>query len=708
MEGLNKINGEDTAKEGYIFALDIGTRSVIGIVGRQEGDLFRIIATETVEHPKRAMIDGQIEDIQQVTQVAGKVRALLEQQVGFPLTRVCVAAAGRSLKTTRASHEITIPNGAELISAQTVYELEMGAVSAAREEINADFDKQQFYCVGYTVVRYYLDDYPFTTILGHKGSAARVDVIATFLPNEVVDSLCSAMTALGLEIENLTLEPIAAMNAVLPPDLRLLNLALVDIGAGTSDIAISDGGSVAAYTMATVAGDEITEELIRHYLLDFQTAEQMKHAAAGGDAEISYKDILGFSYTVALDEVLEVLTPAVTLLTKTICDKIKKANGDKPPVAVFLVGGGSKAPLVCEMVADALGLDRKKVAIGGNNFIKRVVQSDINLAGPEYATPIGIALTGAAAGELGGFFVFINGKQVRLFRNHASAVMDVLLMSGYQYGQLMGKSGKGFAYTLNGEKKLARGGHFQPTNIVLNGAPASISTMVSCGDDIVVEVAVQGEDARVFARDLTGAVGKIKVSLDDVLLDAGCWLLINGEPALPEHQLRDGDVVEKYEVATLEELCAQVGLRYEDDAFVVNGEVPGPDYLLQNEDEIVSRVSISSLLDVAEQEAAPHMPETAQPKVKNQEAAQPEEQELQDPVRHAVGVHIQVNGRTTTLARREASSPYLFVDMLNLVDIDPSKPQGDILLLLNGKNASYLDEVHDGDRVEIRWVDKER
>lgn len=740
-------NGQPEADEAqdYTFALDIGTRSVIGIVGRREGDLFQVIATETMEHPKRAMIDGQIEDIQQVTQVAGKVKERLEKQVGFPLRRVCVAAAGRSLKTSKAQFEMDV-SGAEAVSAQLVYELEMGAVSAAREDIGADPEQQRFYCVGYTVVRYHLDDYPFTTILNHKGKLARVEVIATFLPNEVVDSLCASMSALGLEIENLTLEPIAAMNAVLPADLRLLNLALVDIGAGTSDIAVSDGGSVAAYTMVTTAGDEITEELIRHYLVDFHTAEQIKHAAARGDAEISYKDILGFAYTVKLGEVLEVIRPAVMELSKLICEKVIEANGERPPVAVFLVGGGSKAPSLCETIAQELGLDQKKVAVGGNNFMKRVVQSDCDLSGPEFATPIGIALTGAEASTRGGFYVIINDKKVKLFRNQSSSVMDVLLMSGYQYGQLMGKSGKSLSYTLNGEKKLVRGGHFQPANIILNDSPASISTMVQCGDSIVVEPAQPGADAQVLVGDLSGGVQRLSVELDGMPLDAGCWVLVNGERAEPERLLRDGDVVEKYEVTTLDELCVLVGLEDEDNVFLVNGEMQEEDYCLQNGDQITRSVSSGGLPRRIEMEEAavtqqaesiveePQMLQSALESEMNQPAYPVREADYQtqrpfypqaaqkatptgttynhmaaqaepgrEEPKYKGGIRVTLNGRVTTLAPKEGNIPYQFVDMLNLVDIDPTKPQGDIVLRLNGKNASYLEVLQDGDDVEIRW-----
>lgn len=81
------------------------------------------------------------------------------------------------------------------------------------------------------------------------------------MPEEVVDGLYAAVEIAGLEVANLTLEPIAAMNVAIPENFRLLNIALVDVGAGTSDICITKDGSIIAYGMIPCAGDEISETI---------------------------------------------------------------------------------------------------------------------------------------------------------------------------------------------------------------------------------------------------------------------------------------------------------------------------------------------------------------------------------------------------------------------------------------------------------------
>ena len=221
-----------------IYALDIGTRSVIGMVGQTDGDRFKVLDVEAAEHKKRAMIDGQIDNIRQVAEVVRQVTQRLEERLNVSLERVCVAAAGRALQTKAGTFSLSLPEN-NVITVEQVSQLETGAVSAAEETLQTEDDeRRRLFLVGYTVTQYRLDHYPMVTLLDHSGVEVEADVVATFLPGEVVESLYAVMRTAGLQVSSMTLEPIAAMNAAIPAELRLLNLALVDIGAGTTDIAV--------------------------------------------------------------------------------------------------------------------------------------------------------------------------------------------------------------------------------------------------------------------------------------------------------------------------------------------------------------------------------------------------------------------------------------------------------------------------------------
>ena len=104
----------------------------------------------------------------------------------------------------------------------------------------------QYYCVGYSIAEERLDNVKIGSLVGQRGEEAQIEVIATFLPRMVVDSLQIVVESIGLEIASITLEPIAVANLVLNSAMRRLNLVLVDIGAGTSDIAVCGDNFISA------------------------------------------------------------------------------------------------------------------------------------------------------------------------------------------------------------------------------------------------------------------------------------------------------------------------------------------------------------------------------------------------------------------------------------------------------------------------------
>ena len=86
-------------KKDIVFGLDIGTRNVIGTVGYLDGEEFHVIAQNLKEHDTRAMLDGQIHDIARVGATCDDVKKDLEEKTGLTLKEVCIAAAGRVLRT---------------------------------------------------------------------------------------------------------------------------------------------------------------------------------------------------------------------------------------------------------------------------------------------------------------------------------------------------------------------------------------------------------------------------------------------------------------------------------------------------------------------------------------------------------------------------------------------------------------------------------
>ena len=427
-----------------VFALDIGTRSVIGIVAEQRDGLLHILATERMEHKTRAMLDGQIHDVPQVAAVIREVKHRLTERTGA-LQSAAVAAAGRALYTMTAEAEQEITG--TITSAQQ-RDLDFAGVQAAQRKLAHSHtvdDPTRYYCVGYSTIRYTLDDNELKTLVGQRGRHAQATVIATFLPRQVVDSMQSALREAHLEMRALTLEPIAGINVLIPPTMRHLNLVLVDIGAGTSDVAITRDGSVIAYGMVPMAGDEITEAISREYLLDFNVAEEVKRKAADGQ-DVSFTDILGMKLSLTAKQIVTAIRPGIEHLANAIAKQILELNGD-PPQAVMLVGGGSLTPMMPELVAAALGIPEARVAVRQPDEVDGIAELPEELHAPDAVTPLGI-LKIASINTLHFLAVWINDIEYSLFNFRELNVSDALLAAGISLRKYNGRPGMGLIITV--------------------------------------------------------------------------------------------------------------------------------------------------------------------------------------------------------------------------------------------------------------------
>ncbi|MGD6961640.1 cell division protein FtsA [Fictibacillus phosphorivorans] len=485
--------------KNLLFALDIGTRSVVGMILKQhENGKYEILHKKMIEHEERSMLDGQIHHIPAVAKVIRTIKNQLEHEVGS-LSKVCVAAAGRALKTVKGRSEKDLSLG-DITSNEEVIHMELAAVQQAQYQLASLLDENSnllYDCVGYSVLHYYLDKQEIGSFIGQQGNRASVEVIATFLPRVVVDSLMKALDEAGLEMEALTLEPIAAINVLIPPSMRKLNVALVDIGAGTSDIAITAQGTVIAYGMVPVAGDEITEAVSSEFLLDFPVAEQIKRSLTQ-ESEITFTDILGFPSKKDTSEVISTIAYSIDNLAEGITNEVLRLNG-KAPQAIMLVGGGSLTPLLREKVAEKLTLPIERVAIRGLNAIQSLIPS-LKEDGPELVTPVGIGIA-AKENPVKYVTVSVNGKTIRLFQVKKLTIGDALIAGGADLSKLYGKPGMGLMVSVNGKVKMFKGKIGSAPTIEMNGVPCTLSDEILEGATIHYEPGNNGEDAEISIQD---------------------------------------------------------------------------------------------------------------------------------------------------------------------------------------------------------------
>ncbi|MCL1831920.1 MAG: pilus assembly protein PilM [Oscillospiraceae bacterium] len=485
MAGHKKSKHKQNAlkpQDDTIFALDIGTRTVVGVIGVQTEDssgasVFDLQDYVVVPHTKRAMIDGQIEDARQVAKIVLQAKEQLQARTGIKLKRVSISASGHSIKTKRVTYETDV-SAAGVITRDTIRSLELEAIQQASAQINDERGVvTPYHCVGFSVITYSLDGhklFDFKFDESPKGTTAGVELVATFLPNAVVDGLYSVMDMCSLTVENLILESVAAMNAVAPTETRFSNIALVDIGAGTSDIAVSKNGSIAAYATATISGDEITEMIIKSHFVDFDTAERIKQTCCSGE-DCSYKDVFGIERFFNAKEFVERIKPIVETLATAICENIIAANTTTPAV-VFLVGGGSLVKGLPQAISANLSLPLDRVVVGSDGELKSINTNGKTL-GAEMITPLGIAVTAMmkressasviAAPAPNTIKVTLNGDAVELSPNANGSPHTFIELLNYIDLDLDDPQGKYFT--------------------MVNGKIAGFSDILKNGDEVVLE-----------------------------------------------------------------------------------------------------------------------------------------------------------------------------------------------------------------------------
>ncbi len=731
--------------ENLVFGLDIGTRSIVGTVGYKNSTRgFVVVAQVAMEHETRAMIDGQIHDIGQVAETIGRIRGCLEDMTGRRFTDVCIAAAGRVLKTVEASAEMHF-NAENVVTSEQIYSLNMLGVENAYESLrqNLESDDLKFYCVGYSVKQYYQNDYPISNLEGHKCTNIRTELIATFLPDEVVDGLYAAVERAGLYVANLTLEPIAAINVAIPEKYRLLNIALVDVGAGTSDISITRDGSIIAYGMIPCAGDELTEKIAKQYLTDFSEADRMK-CASSSQEEVTYHDIMGLPQKISSEELIASVDETVKMITKSVSDKIIELNGGKAVSAIFVVGGGGKIGGFTESLAEYQGIQKERVALRGSEVLGNVkfIQENVKVDSL-LVTPIGICLNFYE--QRNNFiFVTVNGERIKLYDNNKLTIMDAAMQIGFPNEELFPQRGDAITYYVNGEKRMVRGEPGEAAVIHINGKVTGINTSIESNDKIEISASTKGAAAELAIGKLPEFKSTLNFYFNGRKITCSRLVSVNGELVSEFYSVKDEDKIEILDYYTLKQvlefmdiiqytnlsvnnmpadmntkvydnftiLCdmeEQIPTTYVAERFV-SEEIVLPD---EEEDGITPEQEENT-----EERGQEHKPEPQQQAEESvyADTAAPQENDRKlesKPVAKASSqevytggsreISVVVNGEAVVL-RNKAN--YILVDVLDFYPIDTSVAHGDHLeLAVNGVACDFTHPVEPGDQVRLEWVD---
>lgn len=770
MAGVSRKKATITQKEKaqMVFGLDIGTRSIVGTVGYRDGERFIVKAECAKEHETRAMLDGQIHDIRKVGSTIKEVKETLEKELGFPLKDVCIAAAGRVLRTVTIHVETAFEED-RTVERDDMYVLSAKGVEQAYEEFSKDnHTGLKFFCVGYSVIRYYMNGYQILNPEEHKAGNIGADMIVTFLPEDVVDGLYKAVELAGLTAVNLTLEPIAAIQVAIPEKFRMLNIALVDVGAGTSDISITKDGAITAYGMIPIAGDSLTETIARHCLVDFNAAEEIKRQIEDKE-EVSFTDIMGLPQTISSKELLEVMEPQIEAMTKPVAECIMELNGDKPVSAVFVVGGGGKIPGYTKKLSEELGIVKERVAVRGGDVMGFVdfpeyVQKDSLLV-----TPVGICLSYYEQHN-NIIYVTFNEENIKIYDNGKLSVVDAAMQADFPNEGLFPRRGAELDFTVDGKKRIRRGQPGESAIIMVNGMPADIHTPIKANDVIIIMPSTAGEAAKLKIGALPEYRQSLTIKVNDKEVTLPKFAMVNGEMQSEFYDIKNGDKIEMQAYYTVEQVKELLDLSLDGKRVLLNnapaslsdkvyenfslqiadageyenfspqianaGNMPDTWEVLPDEtaestgesetgEDAISEKNVTeqseqsaetqagggntapaaAQADTVEQSKADGTADLAEKTPADGATDETAEQPEEEPVPKTVIHDVHVVVNGIPITLHGKAS-YVYVDVFDYIDFDLKHPRGSgIETLLNGQSAEYLKEIFDGDVIDIRWKD---
>ena len=253
-------------QKDLIVALDIGTTKIVAMVAEVHADGgYQVIAIGS--HDSKGLKKGVVVNIEETVQSIQRALEEAELMADCKITHVYTGIAGSHIKSFN-SHGMVAIKDREVNQADIDRVIETArAVNIPTEQQILHILTQEFIIDGQEDVR---------EPLGMAGMRLEVKVHIVTGAVSAAQNIIKCVRRCGLEVSDLILQPLASSLAVLSDDEKELGVALVDIGGGTTDIAVFTGGAIRHTAVIPIAGDQITSDLAMFLRTPTHEAESIK------------------------------------------------------------------------------------------------------------------------------------------------------------------------------------------------------------------------------------------------------------------------------------------------------------------------------------------------------------------------------------------------------------------------------------------------
>lgn len=343
----NKVGqkAKENEQDQHVVALDIGTEFVKALIGRVKGDTIEIIGVGRAHQELSDMQAGAIADISGVVANCDKALSQAEEEAGVSVRTAVIGIAGELVKGTTTTVRVTRKQPDKALDLAEVEKI----IKLVQERAEAKAKKQLAWELGgkevavrlvnSALVGIEIDGYKVTSPIGFQGKDVVVQLYTAFAPMIHIGALERTAQQLDLDLLAVAAEPFAVSRSVIGNDANAsMSAVLMDVGGGTTDIAVINDGGVQGTKMFGIGGRAFTRSIEREMNVSFVQAEELKLGLSTNKApQAKVPTIEG-----ALSKTLDVWTGGVELALAEF-NKL-----DTLPHRLFLCGGGSSLDMLMD------------------------------------------------------------------------------------------------------------------------------------------------------------------------------------------------------------------------------------------------------------------------------------------------------------------------------------------------------------------------
>jgi len=365
-----------------IAAIDIGTTKVCTIMGTLDSASgLRVLGVGS--GPSHGIEKALVANVSQAKESIRQSIRKAEMMAGYRLDSAYIGVTGKHINSMNNKGTIAITKGDQLVRGD-----DLKRVLDVALNIKAPADRKMLHVIPRS---YTLDGHEVKNPVGMHGYELNVEAHVITAAVASVQNLTQCVRGVGIEIEDLVLEPLASAEAVLSEEEKQAGVLIADIGGGTTDIAVMRDGSIYHTSVLPVAGHQVTRDIAAGLGLSFELAEEMKkkYGSLVPSAEEEGDRIVGENgHSVSYRDLCDIMRARIEEMMRLVVLDLPRTDYSKLiPSGIVITGGGANIPGIVELTQN---ISRLPVRIGLPPALNGVSNSLLN--DPAYATSVGLVL----------------------------------------------------------------------------------------------------------------------------------------------------------------------------------------------------------------------------------------------------------------------------------------------------------------------------